>query len=58
MTSDDNRFHDTQSVTELVYRVVGAASVCWVGGIFDAHKGIAIADDAIDRLIEMGWATK
>jgi hypothetical protein len=55
-----NHFADVQNVTELIYRTVGAGSTCWVGpggtGEFDTTQAIQVADDAIERLIELGWA--
>lgn len=55
-----NRFADAQNVTELMYQVVGAGSTCWVGGtgsaVFDEKEAHEVADDGIERLVELGWA--
>ena len=63
MTPDErkqNRFKDADNVSELIRQLVGAGSTCWVGGtgdaVFDATEAQAVAEDAIDRLIELGWA--
>lgn len=54
------RFSETDNVTELIYQLVGAASTCWVGGTgdhqFDSTQAVVVADAAIERLIELGWA--
>jgi hypothetical protein len=53
-------FDDAENVTELVHLIVGAGSMCWVGGTgaaeFDTEQALAVADDGINRLIELGWA--
>jgi hypothetical protein len=50
-------FHDAENVTELIYQLVGAGSMCWVGGtgaaVFDDANAKAVADAGIDRLIEL-----
>lgn len=60
ITNERNVFGEAQSVTELMYMLVGAASMCWVGGTgdaeFDTTRARDAADAGIERLIEMGWA--
>lgn len=60
--AEPNRFAGCETVNELVYRLVGAASTCWVGGtgaaVFDDRQAVRVADMAIDRLIELGWAPR
>jgi hypothetical protein len=55
-----NMFQECESVTELIYQLVGAGSTCWVDGLgdneFDTDAAKTAADDAINRLIELGWA--
>jgi hypothetical protein len=55
-----NIFASADNVTELIMQVCGAASTCWIGGTgsieFDTAKASSVADQAIDRLIELGWA--
>jgi hypothetical protein len=57
-----NRFADCTNMIELVLRTVGAASTAWVGGVgrreFDTIAALHIADDCIDRMIELRWGTK
>lgn len=51
-------FSEAKNVTELMYQIVGAASMCWDNGtgVFDDESAKKIADEGIDRLIELGWA--
>ena len=55
-----NRFDRAENVTELVYQLVGAGSTCWHGGtglaVFNDGEAKRVAEDGIDRLIELGWA--
>lgn len=55
-----NRFEKCENVTELIYQLVGAGSMCWHGGtgqaVFDEASAKIIAEDGIDRLITLGWA--
>jgi hypothetical protein len=55
-----NRFEDAENVTQLMYQVVGAGSVCWENpggaGVFDDKLAREVADQGIERLIELGWA--
>ena len=51
-----NRFADAKNVTDLMYRVVGAAGARGNDQVFNVAAAIEIADQAIDRLIELGWA--
>lgn len=55
------RFSQADNVTELIYQLAGAASTCWVGGtgdrLFDSVGAVEVADAAIERLIELGWAS-
>jgi hypothetical protein len=50
-----NRFEQAKNVNELMYRLVGAASTCWVDGVLDTARAIKVADDGINRLVELGW---
>ena len=50
-----NRFEQARNVPELMYRLVGAASTCWVDGTLDTARAIKVADDGINRLVELGW---
>jgi hypothetical protein len=50
-----NHFASASNVTELMYRVVAAGVICGVQHR-DADAAVAIADAAIDRLIELAWA--
>jgi hypothetical protein len=53
-------FSNAENVTELIYQLVGAGSMCWHGGtgsaVFDDQSARQIAQAGIDRLIELGWA--
>jgi len=53
----ENRFADCTSVTELIYQLVGAASVCWENpggaGIFDNAEASVTAREALYRLQEL-----
>lgn len=55
-----NRFHDADTVTELLGMLVGAGSTCWIGGTghleFDSTEASKVVDEGVDRLIELGWA--
>ena len=57
-----SRFADCENVTELIYQVVGAGSTCWVGGtgviVFDSTQAKEVADDSIERLVELGWTAE
>lgn len=53
-------FAQAENVSDLIYMLVGAGSVCWVGGpgpaVFDDQAATAVAEGGIARLIELGWA--
>jgi hypothetical protein len=60
-----NRFADCENVNELIHQLVGAGSTCWVEQwdkvegkqrVFDTDEAKAVADDGIERLMELGWA--
>lgn len=54
------RFDKAENVTELIYQLVGAGSTCWHGGtgdaVFNDREACEVAEDGINRLIELGWA--
>jgi hypothetical protein len=56
-----NTFADADTPRELLGMLAGAASVCWTdinqAGVFQSEQASAFVDAAMDRLIEMGWAT-
>jgi hypothetical protein len=56
VTKRPNRFATVTTVNELMLRVVGASAVLIDSTGFDKIEGVRIADDAIERLIELGWA--
>lgn len=55
-----NRFDDAENVTELIYQLVGAGSICWHGGtgnaVFNDQVARQVAEDGIDQIIALGWA--
>jgi hypothetical protein len=55
-----NMFQECENVTQLINQVIGAGSTCWVDSTgdneFDTSTAQVISDDAVDRLIELGWA--
>jgi hypothetical protein len=51
-----NMFQGCENVTDLIYQLVGAGSMCWMDDEFDTDAAKTAADDAINRLIELGWA--
>jgi hypothetical protein len=62
---EGNRFKGAETVTELIHQLVGAASTCWVEEwdktegkvrVFDSTEATKVADEAIERLVELGWA--
>lgn len=58
MVIDENRFKDADNVESLIYQTVGAGSVCWENpggaGVFDDEKARGVAEDAVQRLRELG----
>lgn len=60
ITNAANTFHDANSLTELIFQLAGATSMCWVGGTgsleFDSARARELSDAAIERLIELAWA--
>lgn len=55
-----NRFQDAENVTQLVGQLIGAGSMCWVGGTgsasFDTDEAQRLTDEGVERLVELGWA--
>lgn len=55
---EPNRFREAENITELIYQMVGAASVCWVGGpgdkVFDDTAARETAEAGLARLAELG----
>jgi len=58
---NDAPFRDCETPAELLTQLAGAASVCWEhveeAGVFDSEQALRFADQALERLIEMGWST-
>ena len=54
------RFDDADSPLELLQLFAGAASMCWEhverAGVFESDEASKLADEAMERLIELGWA--
>lgn len=54
------RFNDADTPLELLQLLVGAASMCWEPrpstAVFDSTEASKLADEALERLIELGWA--
>lgn len=52
-----NQFDGADTVEQLIYQTVGAASVCWVGGtgdrVFDDKEARETAEAALARLKEI-----
>lgn len=57
--TDRPNFQSADNVTELIYQLVGAGSVCWENpggaGVFDNGLAKQVAEAGIERLIELGW---
>ena len=54
------RFEHADTPLELLQQLVGAASMCWEhvdrAGVFLSTEAGELADEALERLIELGWA--
>lgn len=55
---ENNRFKDAEDPIAVLHQMIGAASMCWVGGtgdsVFDSEQAISVAVQAVKRLREMG----
>jgi hypothetical protein len=53
---------DADNPAEVLGLLAGAASVCWTdlrkAGTFESAKAVALVDAALERLIELGWASE
>lgn len=54
---ETNRFHDAESVKQLLRQMVGAGSRCWedlsCAGAFDSDEAVNVADEGYERLQEL-----
>lgn len=57
MSPMTNMFADVETIEELIYRLVGAGSSCWVGSTgdltFDTPLAARVGHDALTRLNEL-----
>lgn len=56
-----NRFADCQTVEEVVFQTVGAASTLWMtrsDRVFDDVQAREVAQEAIDRLDQLNWESQ
>lgn len=53
-----NRFHDVDTIHEVIFQALGAASICWIpdtGDLeFDSTEARHIGSEALERLGELG----
>jgi len=55
--TEQNLFHDAESIESLMAQAVGAGSMCWeppiTSGGFDSTHALRVVDHAIERLKQL-----